>query len=189
MDDEHTLNLYNNTMTGNWEKVVKMYEEQTSSAIAAEINMSGDTAFHVAVSVAPDHFVEELINIIFREPSSTQRMTSNKEGNTPLHVASSSGRLGICMRLAQSDKSLGAVRNRLGESPLFLAAFHGHKEIFLGLYGLCCAPNNNSHADQIRNLGPFFRRNDGETVLHCAIRWEYFGELFCLLFSLHLYIK
>uniref|UniRef100_A0A2N9I3Q8 PGG domain-containing protein n=1 Tax=Fagus sylvatica TaxID=28930 RepID=A0A2N9I3Q8_FAGSY len=112
------------------------------------INMSGDTAFHVAVSVAPDHFVEELINIIFREPSSTQRMTSNKEGNTPLHVASSSGRLGICMRLAQSDKSLGAVRNRLGESPLFLAAFHGHKEIFLGLYGLCCAPNNNSHADQ-----------------------------------------
>ena len=52
-DGRLAIDLYNNTMTGDWWKVVEMYKQHTLSAIEARINTSGDTALHVAVSVAP----------------------------------------------------------------------------------------------------------------------------------------
>nr|POE55011.1 hypothetical protein CFP56_74777 [Quercus suber] len=61
---ELALNLYRNTMTDDWGKVVEMYKQHTLSAIEARINTSEDTALHVAVSIAPEHIVKELIQLI-----------------------------------------------------------------------------------------------------------------------------
>ena len=184
-DDVLAFDLYKNTMTGEWGNIVKMYKEQKVSAIHARINSSGDTAFHVAVSIAPEEIVQQLIRVIALHSEPSLRLT-NYEGNTPLHVAASAGRLNICILLAKVDLfSLelpnleihqDPLRNKLGETPLFLAAFHGYKPIFLYLHSLLLEASDKD----LESVNPAYRRNDGETALHCAIRWEYFGEYFLL---------
>uniref|UniRef100_A0A7N2N5J5 Uncharacterized protein n=1 Tax=Quercus lobata TaxID=97700 RepID=A0A7N2N5J5_QUELO len=178
------IELYNNTMTGDWWKVVEMYEHHTLSAIEARINTSGDTALHVAVSIAPKEKVRQLVHVIIGV-SELGLWTKNNEGDTPLHVAASTGRLKICMLLAaklyESLEVKDSVvqeffRNNAGESPLFLAAFHGHKPNFLYLKSLCPDPDSNPGQSN-----PFYRRKDGETILHCAIKWEYFDLAFQIL--------
>ncbi|KAK7848198.1 ankyrin repeat-containing protein itn1 [Quercus suber] len=173
---ELALNLYRNTMTGDWGKVVEMYKQHPLSAIEARINRSEDTALHVAVSIAPEHIVKELIQLI----------TNFWEGNTPLHVAASTGRLNICILLAAKYDSFSEVkdlvvkelfRNKAGESPLFLAAFHGNRQIFLYLHFLLLKASDKD----LKSIDPAYRRNDGETALHCAIRWEYFDLAFEIL--------
>ena len=178
------FDLYKNTMTGEWGNIVKMYEEQKFSAIYARINSSGDTALHVAVSIAPEEIVQQLIRVITLHSEPSLRLT-NYEGNTPLHVAASAGRLNICILLAKVDVfseltnlevHQDPFRNKLGETPLFLAAFHGYKPIFLYLHSLLLEASDKD----LESVNPAYRRNDGETALHCAIRWEYFGEYFLL---------
>ena len=182
--DELALNLNRNTMTGDWGKVVEMYKQHTLSAIEARINTSGDTALHVAVSIAPEEKVQQLVHVIIGV-SELGLWTKNSKGNTPLHVAASTGRLNICILLAAKlDESLEVkdsvvqefFRNNAGESPLFLAAFHGHKPNFRCLRNLYPSPDL-KHGQS--NL--FCRRKNGDTILHCAIRWEHFGEYIFLL--------
>ncbi|KAK7848194.1 ankyrin repeat-containing protein [Quercus suber] len=184
-DDVLAFNLYKNTMTGEWGNIVKMYEEQKFSAIYARINASGDTALHVAVSIAPEEIVRQLIRVITLHSEPSLRLTNN-EGNTPLHVAASAGRLNMCILLAKVDVFSGLpnlevhqdpFRNKLGETPLFLAAFHGYKPIFLYLHFLLLEASDKD----LDSVNPAYRRNDGETALHCAIRWEYFDVAFEIL--------
>ena len=188
--DDLRRDLYKLTMTDEWSKVVEMYRENTYDAPKTTINKLGDTALHVAVSMAPDSIVEQLVRIIsdFRRDHSILR-SKNNEGNTPLHVAASSGRFYICFYLANADPFSRYVPNNLGESPLFLAAFHGHKAIFLRLKNLKAdpdspdrVPNPDLHPlpqpdPSLQTTNPYVRKDD-ETILHCAIRWEYLGEHF-----------
>ena len=194
MDEELALNLYGNTMTGNWESIVEMYKQHTFAAISARINSSRDTALHVAVSIAPENIVIELIRVI-SHISELVLLIKNDEGNTPLHVAASTGRLKICILLAtilggfsevQDLEDKDFFRNKAGETPLFLAAFHGYKPIFLYLHMALLEATDTD----FMSVDPSYRRGDGETALHCAIKWEYFGEHFLLnFFSLHLLNK
>jgi len=180
--DELALNLNRNTMTGDWGKVVEMYKQHTLSAIEARINTSGDTALHVAVSIAPEEKVQQLVHVIIGV-SELGLWTKNNKGNTPLHVAASTGRLNICILLAAKlDEFLEVkdpavqefFRNNAGESPLFLAAFHGNRQIFLYLHWLLLEASDTN----LKSIDPAYRRNDGETALHSAIMWEYFGKHF-----------
>ena len=174
-DDDKLVNyLYKKSMTGEWKAVVEIYRKHTKKAHTTMINNSGDTALHVAVSIAPEDIVEELVRIIINYFLSGLK-NANKQGNTLLHVAASMGKLSICILIAKADKSLGHVRNNNGESPLFLAVFHANKDIFLCLHFICTMSSNEANP----SYNPSFRRNGGETILHCAIRWEYFGEHFC----------
>ena len=260
-DDSLAIELYRNTMTGQWEEVAEMYKKHQIKAFSAKINTSGDTALHVAVSIAPEKWVRQLVRVIqdwydeevkkiearydtevkkikdryveeveeikdklyklyedslffFAEYDVSLKSLKKKldddinvydekvekeitnilesavwikdhEGNTPLHVAASTGTLNICILLLSIDsiQSLG-IHNNLGESPLFVAAFHGRQEIFLLLHLLPLMGNSNIHRE---SLDPAYTRIDGETILHCAIRWEYFGEHICFpLFTLPL---
>ncbi|KAM4087435.1 hypothetical protein ACJW30_10G177400 [Castanea mollissima] len=183
--NELALNLNRNTMTGDWGKIVEMYKQHTLSAIEARINTSGDTALHVAVSIVPEHIIKELIQFITNIWEHFLRV-ENKEGNTPLHVAASTGRLNICILLAAKHDCFSEVkdlvvqelfRNKAGESPLFLAAFHGNRQIFLYLHLLLLEASDKD----LKSIDPAYRRNDGETALHCAIRWEYFDLAFEIL--------
>ncbi|KAM4075518.1 hypothetical protein ACB094_10G175700 [Castanea mollissima] len=188
-DDSLAIELYKNTMTGQWTKVVEMYEEHQFKAISAKINSSGDTALHVAVSIASDKDAQQLVRVIKdwydTEVKKAEKEISdilesavwikNNEGNTPLHVAASAQRISICILLIRSFnsfQSLGMHNNR-GESPLFLAAFHGHKFTFLCLHIFFLLGNSNTDSKSIDPA--YLRCFDGETILHCAIRLEYFG--------------
>ncbi|KAF3947772.1 hypothetical protein CMV_026141 [Castanea mollissima] len=184
-DDELAIDLYNNTMTGEWGKVVEMYEEHQTKAISARINTSGDTALHVAVSIAPEDIVRKLVSVITKV-SVFDLWIKNNIGNTPLHVAASTERFSVCIILGQAlrhshDEVQDLVlkklfHNNFGESPHFLATSHGHKTNFLCLQYLCPSPDSNPGQSN-----PFYRRKDGETILHCAIRWEHFDLAFEIL--------
>ena len=174
-ENELALNLYKYTMTGGWKEIVEMYKEHTLSAITTRINTSGDTVLHVAVFIALEEVVQQLVQIIIELSLESCLWITNNDGNTPLHVAASTGRLNICILIARYEGFSGDARNNIGESPIFLAAFHGYKPIFLFLH----LKFLDSYDKDPKSINPAYRRNDGETALHCAIRWEYFGEYFC----------
>ncbi|XP_030946128.1 ankyrin repeat-containing protein ITN1-like [Quercus lobata] len=95
------------------------------------------------------------------------------QGNVPLHLAASTGSLRKCICIAKADPSLGNERNKEGESPLFSAAILGRTEIFLCLRSIC---KNELHSS-------YFRKNGGETILHCAIKrncWDLAYQLLLL---------
>ena len=174
-ENELALNLYKYTMTGGWKEIVEMYKEHTLSAITTRINTSGDTVLHVAVFIALEEVVKQLVQIIIELSLESCLWITNNDGNTPLHVAASTGRLNICILIARYEGFSGSARNNIGESPIFLAAFHGYKSIFLYLHSQFLE----FYDKDLESTNPVYRRNDGETALHWAIRWEYFGEYFC----------
>ncbi|KAL4604625.1 hypothetical protein ACB092_10G204500 [Castanea dentata] len=247
-DDSLAIELYRNTMTGQWKKVVEMYKEHKIKAMSAKINTSGDTALHVAVSIAPDKEAQQLVRVIKDcydeevkkikdcydeevkkindrfdlevakikdkaeyedslknlqkkqnddinvcdekvEEESSDILESavwikNNEGNTPLHVAATAQRMSICILLIRSFDSFQSVlgmHNIRGESPLFLAAFHGHKKIFIYFYVNILLGNSKFSNTDPESINPAYLRTDGETILHCAIRWEYFDLAFEIL--------
>ena len=80
----------------------------------------------------------------------------------------------MCVAIIEAhggDNKLSEARNKKGETPLFLAALHGHKDAFLYLH-FCCTDQSS---------GLWKRTSDGETVLHCTIRREHFGYLLLIL--------
>nr|POF21888.1 hypothetical protein CFP56_55387 [Quercus suber] len=98
----------------------------------------------------------------------------------------STGRLNICILLAAKLDEFLEVKdsvvqeffhNNAGESPLFLAAFHGNRQIFLYLHLLLLEASDTN----LKSIDPAYRRNDGETALHSAIMWEYFDSAFEIL--------
>ncbi|PON54441.1 Transmembrane protein [Parasponia andersonii] len=154
--------LFNIAMKGEWEEVLRIYE-QNPRAHEAKITRSGDTALHIAVSDCQKDVVEELVEHVVSNSKAALEI-QNDRGNTPLHFAASMGDVRMCQCMARVDRSLVGARNKDSETPLFLAALRGKKEAFLCLHCICGTDHD----------GSYCRRQDGQTVLHCAIAGEYF---------------
>ncbi|KAI4301206.1 hypothetical protein L6164_034507 [Bauhinia variegata] len=170
-----------------WKKVIEIFKEHPEF-YTAKITKSEDTVLHVvATHGANDTLVQFLDamqeNIDWR---ATRRAlgAKNKQGDTPLHCAAarSSSSPIMCQRIVLIDPMLVVDRNNNRETPLFLAALHGHKETFLYLHSV--ASNMFSSEDTLMKLTPPWRRKGGETILHCTIQREYFELAF---YIIHLY--
>ncbi|KAI3961180.1 hypothetical protein MKX01_035766, partial [Papaver californicum] len=111
--------------------------------------------------------VQKLIDLILKENLLRVLKIGNHKGNTSLHLAAVSGSVEMWESIAEKSCCLVGVRNYDSETPLFLAALHGKEQAFLSLHSFC------EHSDY-----SYCRRNDGETILHCAIRGEYFDLAF-----------
>ncbi|XP_064993867.1 uncharacterized protein LOC103976203 [Musa acuminata AAA Group] len=81
---------------------------------------------------------------------------ANYHGDTALHVAATVGDLDVAKALVRKNSELVSARNWKNETPLHKAALYGHETMFWDLVEM------GSHA-------PDERREDGATVLHCAI--------------------
>ncbi|KAI7984659.1 Ankyrin repeat-containing protein NPR4 [Camellia lanceoleosa] len=102
--------------------------------------------------------------------------------NTPLHLAVAMEddhlademevRQQICMEMAINQPDGISLRNKDGETPLFLAALYGSKDSFINLCEICCNNVPDSGLTKIYEYGR--RSKDGSTVLHCAINEEFF---------------
>lgn len=158
-------------VNGKWDEVVKLCEENPWAS-KARITGSGDTILHLAVySGVRKETLEELA----RSNSHEAFATENARGDTPLHVAASMGNVALCQSILPdnfycnyfycNDELMG-IRNREGESPLFSAVLNGKMEAVLWL----------AHFLRYRDVYKFLRRDDGSTILHCAIAGDYFGE-------------
>ncbi|GMN63898.1 hypothetical protein TIFTF001_032975 [Ficus carica] len=148
--------LFANAMKGQWDEVLKIYNE-SPEVQKAKITKSEDTTLHTAVSVGQTEIALELVE---KSQKDTLEL-ANAKGNTALHIAAALGDLRVCESMISKNRCLITFRNLKGETPLFLAALHGKREAFLYLYSL-------GKEDYL------VRRYDGDTVLHAAISGEYF---------------
>ncbi|KAK1560420.1 hypothetical protein Q3G72_026510 [Acer saccharum] len=164
--DQTNKKLFKNAMKGDWDEVVKIYSDNPS-IYKAKITRSGGTALHIAVSDGREEIVKELVNIIKASAQEVLRI-EDEIGNTPLHTAAMMGNVKMCKCIAEVDKRLIGARNKDSETPFFMAASHGHKHAFLCLHSLC----------ELGEGYAYSRRNDGETILHCAISGDYFDLAF-----------
>ncbi|KAH9729700.1 ANK REP REGION domain-containing protein [Citrus sinensis] len=174
--DQLKKDLFKRAMKGEWKEVVKNYEKD-ERIHKVKITRSGGTALHIAVSDGQEEIVEDLVRII-KEKQQLEALTIGDErGSTPLHIAAGLGNVSMCKCIATADRKLIGERNHENETPFFLAALHGHKDAFLCLHCLCASVDDGY---------TYSRRNDGETILHCAISGDYFDLAFQII---HLYEK
>ncbi|XP_031400035.1 uncharacterized protein LOC116210315 [Punica granatum] len=179
--EEIKKTLFNSAMKGEWNKVVEIYGE-FPDAHDTRITRTGETALHVAVSDGQEDTVEDLLDLIMAAAGEGSNRTKavleikNDSGNTPLHYAASVGSVRMCQCIAQQDPLLVGARNIESETPLFMAALHGKKDVFLRLHYLCSSKNEKDIS--------YCRRKDGQTALHSAINGDYFDLAFQII---HLY--
>ncbi|XP_024021426.1 uncharacterized protein LOC21385933 [Morus notabilis] len=173
--------LFANVMKGDWKEVVRKYKED-GRAHKLKISRSGHTALHLAVSDAGEDVVEEMVDAIKSRNSTKDAFEAlsigNERGHTALHFAAALGNLRMCKCIASVDPLLVGVRNNEGETPLFWAVLYGAQpQAFFCLYKMC------SSTDQEAGYS-YCRREDGQTILHCAIFAEEF-ELALQIISLY----
>ncbi|QCE01445.1 ankyrin [Vigna unguiculata] len=164
--DEVSEYLAEYTLEGKWQKVVNMYN-RFQACHTAMINHSVGTALHVAVDLDEEEVVEKLVNAIIRHKTMKALEMENDRGDTPLHVAASRGFAKICKWIIGTNKEriyLVSRKNKHGETPLFEAAINWKKQAFAYLSNL------SDHSAPLQDLV----RHNGDTILHCAIRREYF---------------
>ena len=139
------------------------------------MTMSRDAALHLAAAHGAEDIVKELVSLLKEIAGEEECMNTlsakNNKGNTPLHCAASKGSPYMCAHILSDENlfPLVHIRNNQGETPLFLAAFYGHKHTFLFL-----------HSVSIRSPSPSatpWRRNGGDTILHCTLEREHFGNI------------
>ncbi|CAN6561251.1 unnamed protein product [Malus baccata var. baccata] len=161
--------LFRVAMQSKWEEVVRTYKFN-EKARGAKITKSGDTALHVAVSDGQEEQVKELVKLITAE----ERKIQNERGNSPLHIAAWMGNVTMCSCLANGHPSLVTTFNVDNETPLFLAAVYGKKDAFLCMHHIYIPTPGDDHGKRYN----YCRRNNGDTILHCAISGDYFDLAF-----------
>ncbi|KAM1169308.1 hypothetical protein ACFX19_031648 [Malus domestica] len=164
--------LFRIAMQSKWEEVVRTYK-LNKNAHGAKITKSGDTALHIAVSDGQEKRVKELVKLITVE----ELKIKNERGNTPLHIAAWMGNETMCSCITNDYPALVGAQNVDKETPLFLAAVYGKKDAFLLMHYICTPIGHPKHYN-------YCRRNDGDTILHCAIAGDYFDLAFQII---HLY--
>ncbi|KAF3436254.1 hypothetical protein FNV43_RR23346 [Rhamnella rubrinervis] len=162
MKDEKTL--FTLAMKGEWKEVLEICEQDVR-ALKLKITKSGATVLQVAVTESQVYTVRALLALIVEKSEHELLRLQNNGGYTALHLAASMGSVVMCRCIAEIDPALVGVRNKSGETPLFLAALHGKSTVFLYLNSRCSTELGYSSS----------RRKDGDTFLHCAIAGEYMG--------------
>ncbi|XP_015892045.3 uncharacterized protein LOC107426391 isoform X1 [Ziziphus jujuba] len=165
IESEDFNNLFNMTMRGKWEEVVKIYERDPS-AHKVRVTKTGGTALHVAVTEDKEEIVSKLVEVISKYDKEALKVP-NHSGYTPLHHAASNGSRTMCKCIAEAYPSLVDARTKNTETPLFIAALHGKRGAFFYLHSIC-SPNSDLRYSYTR------RPQDGTTILHAAIDREYF---------------
>lgn len=171
------------TWEGKWENVIMLYYEFPEQAHTAIISDSDGTALHVAIDLDEESVVKELVNAILthhievsdQSQSQSHRVEAlemeNERGDTPLHFAASRGFGRLCKCIIGGNKEriyLLSRKNKHGETPLFQAAVNWRKQTFAYLAHI---------SKDIVNLQDLVR-DDGDSILHTAIRGEYFGKIY-----------
>ncbi|BAT81004.1 hypothetical protein VIGAN_03064100 [Vigna angularis var. angularis] len=154
------------TFNGKWNEVEKMYNVDPACHTATIDDFVG-TALHVAVDLDEEVVVEKLVNAIMRYETKEALQMRNVRGDTALHVAASRGFTKICQIIVGENREriyLVNRKNNDGETPLFQAALNWKKQAFAYLSDLY------GHSAPLQDLV----RYNGDSILHCAIRNEYF---------------
>ncbi|CAK8565778.1 unnamed protein product [Lathyrus sativus] len=163
------------TIEGKWNEVMKLYESDPKFS-TININESRGTALHVAVNDDNEIVVRNLVNSIIIHKNEKALEWKNEKGDTPLHLAASRGFKDICECIIGKNgerKHLIDIDNNDGESPLFLAALSWQKQTFVYLFNFKPSESD-SAVDGNYSYSKDLIRSNGDSILHCAIRREFF---------------
>ncbi|XP_015160346.1 ankyrin-3-like isoform X2 [Solanum tuberosum] len=139
-------------------KSIEILRDFWREEVVFPIDNRGDTILHF---IAIHGNVSALKLLIEERPISGQDLKiQNKDGNTALHEAARFGRLEIVKVMVSLDSEILFERNSKGETPIYVAAAHGEKEVFTFLA-------DNNLCDEFT-----MTRNDGSNVLHAAVAHE-----------------
>ena len=157
---------------GEWDEVQKICQA-ANWLFDISITKLGDTVLHLAVYNKQENIFERLLQQLSSESlhETSFLKKKNAKGDTLLHSAASVGSENMCRIItefhsAEYSTTLLSVRNNEGETPLFSAALHGRKDAFLFLHSIC-GPEERSN---------YCKRSNGDSILHCAISEEHYGE-------------
>ena len=165
--------LFQSAVKGDWDEVVKLCEKE-DYAFNVQITRSEDTIFHLTAYNKLEEIFERLLKLLARGHDHDLTRGSlelkNVNEDTALHIAASVGSVRMCTSIIITAKSteLLSCRNKDGETPLFSAVLHGHKDVFLYLHSICGPEDGYDYCS----------RKDGTNILHSAITEEYYGEYF-----------
>ncbi|RVW70478.1 hypothetical protein CK203_056170 [Vitis vinifera] len=95
----------------------------------------------------------------------------NHRGNTPLHLAALIGNVGMCMCIAGKNEELLDLRNKAGETPLFLAALRVKRTLSFTSIRYAAQRDSMSTIEGIEMAKPFFMCH------HWRILWLYDDRL------------
>ncbi|XP_044499378.1 uncharacterized protein LOC123220852 [Mangifera indica] len=137
-----TSELYRAALNNEWESLKKFYQTNVSS-LSSPVTAFGDNAFHLAVFSKREDPLQFLLEISKEHPMVKYGyLEKNVHGNTPLHEAALNGNLEAVKalvthhrRLIEEDiehppeEELQEAVNDDNETPLFLAAAFGQKEV------------------------------------------------------------
>ncbi|KAL5164659.1 Serine/threonine-protein phosphatase 6 regulatory ankyrin repeat subunit A [Glycine soja] len=167
------------TVEGKWEEVIKMCEEDIKLC-TIKINNKRGTALHVAVNEGNEDAVKCLVGTMIKHKRGEKALTlKNERGDTPLHLAATRGLKNICECIIGKNKErkgLITFLNDEGETPFFQVALSWQKEAFWYLCSLV-------PADENVNYSKFLIRNNGDSILHCAIRREFFDLALIIMYK------
>ncbi|KAK9950353.1 hypothetical protein M0R45_005847 [Rubus argutus] len=109
-------------------------------------NDSGDTALHIAARTGHAGIVEALIKAVKgdleRQVKDAWKMlrTPNKERNTALHEAARFNHLDVVKILTREDPDFLHSTNVAGETPIYLAAERGYRNLVFKILDTCTHP-------------------------------------------------
>ncbi|CAL5379463.1 unnamed protein product [Camellia sinensis] len=151
------------TQFGNIDTVQKIL--QMCPSLFTMANKKGETALHIAAREGHANIVRLLIKCAEMHDSNgagagTKQMIGarNVDKDTALHLAVRDCRGGgaeVVKLVAEADPGISYGGNRVGESPLYLAAERGDKEMVVVILNTCISPGHG---------GPM-----GRTALHAAV--------------------
>jgi ankyrin repeat protein len=139
------------------------------SLLLWQANVKGETPLHIAARYGHDDIVKVLIKYCAKTPhqdleggiervKEMLRMT-NKEKDTALHEAVRFCHLKVVTLLIETDPNFLYSANDIGETPLYIAAKRGFKDVVIEILDKCKSPMHGGG-------GPL-----GRTVLHAAVTW------------------
>ncbi|MED6171883.1 hypothetical protein PIB30_044980 [Stylosanthes scabra] len=180
---------YKETLENDWKASLGMFtdeikeneEQPAEDLLESPVTKYNDTLLHVIAMHGSHDFFKKFLDLIPVRARRGILSVKNKNGDTALHLAAERGSLDICKLIIIAEEeereggggspSLVHIRNHRLETPLFLAALHGYKDAFnlLHNHSQRCKASGSS-----RSSGMPWRRERGETILHCTLEREHF---------------
>lgn len=172
--EKHIRNkdLYDALKRGDKEKVIQLCRQNSEGPLHI-LTIHKDTVLHMAIYSKQICLVLDLLLKLPNDDGQFDKLThQNDRGNTILHEAATSNRIVPAVReMLLKAPNLLSMRNVLGETALYRAAYFGQQDMFEFL-----DDELNKIVENEADLRAFHQRDDKTTTLHTSILTEHFGK-------------
>jgi hypothetical protein len=124
--------LFYAAIKGDWpaaKDFLKNYRHHVRTPITEE----QATAFHIAAAAQHTTFITQMLKLIEKTPRVLEELKTTF-GFTALHSAAQSGNVRIAEQLVKMNKELLSIQDNRGDTPLIVAAYHGHTNMVSYLF-------------------------------------------------------